>query len=234
MLEVGTDVLTSAEEQTHFSMWAILKSPLTIGGALKDDLVSISEDSLAILKNEDVIAFNQDSLGLSASLRRRWTEEGYEVWSGDLEDTRVVAALINWDDVEKDLTIDLPDVGVQYAGSIKDVWAGQAVGGVRTSYTSTVAAHGVMLLELNNVTQAGVYSAELFATKSGYVPSYPYCPRFFIRSHVPVVVFPWSAANQACLETSYPLATYTPTPRARTTPFPSLSPVPQTPIPTFP
>lgn len=43
MLEIGTDVLTTAEEQTHFSMWAILKSPLTIGGALKDEVTSISE-----------------------------------------------------------------------------------------------------------------------------------------------------------------------------------------------
>lgn len=137
-------------------MWAILKSPLTIGGAL----------------NEGVIAFNQDSLGLSASLRRRWTEQQYETWSGDLEDGRVVAALINWDDVERDLTIDLPHVGVQYAGSIKGVWVGQTVEGVRMIYTSTIAAHRIMLLELSNVTQAGVYSAELFATKSGYVPLY--------------------------------------------------------------
>jgi hypothetical protein len=130
-------------------MWAILKSPLTIGGAL----------------NEGVIAFNQDSLGPSASLRRRWTEQQYETWSGDLEDGRVVAALINWDDVERDLTIDLPDVGVQYAGSIKDVWADQTVEGVRTIYTYTIAAHGVMLLELGNVTQAGVYSAELNSSR---------------------------------------------------------------------
>lgn len=154
-------------------MWAILKSPLTIGGAF----------------NEGVIAFNQDSLGLSASLRRRWTEQQYETWSGDLEDGRVVAALINWDDVERDLTIYLPDVGVQYAGSIKDVCADQTVEVVRTIYTYTIAAHGVMLLELGNVTQAGVCSAELFATKSGYVPLYFYCLR---------LIHPWPCYPSRC------------------------------------
>ncbi|KAJ6111464.1 hypothetical protein N7523_007525 [Penicillium sp. IBT 18751x] len=167
MLEIGTNVLTTAEEQTHFSMWAILKSPLTIGGALKDDWTSIGEASLAVLKNEAVVAFNQDALGVSANLRRRWSDEGYDVWSGELEGGRTVAALINWNDVERELTLDLPDVGIQYAGTVKDIWADKTLNGVRTSYTSTIAPHGVMLLELSNTTQAGTYSADLFATKSG-------------------------------------------------------------------
>ncbi|KAJ5151673.1 hypothetical protein N7492_009968 [Penicillium capsulatum] len=47
------------EEQTHFSMWAILKSPLVIGGALKDDWTSMGKTSLSILTNKDVIGFNQ-------------------------------------------------------------------------------------------------------------------------------------------------------------------------------
>lgn len=178
MLEVGTDVLTTAEEQTHFSMWAILKSPLTIGGALKDDVTSISEASLGVLSNKDVIGFNQDALGVSANLRRRWSEEEYEVWSGPLENGRTVAALINWADEDRELTLDLPVVGVQFAGMVKDVWAGKVVENVRTGYTSTVSAHGVMLLELSGTTEDGEYSADLFATKKGYVftsHTFPIC-----------------------------------------------------------
>ncbi|KAJ5198573.1 uncharacterized protein N7498_007690 [Penicillium cinerascens] len=167
MLEIGTNALTTVEEQTHFSMWAILKSPLTIGGALKDEFTSISEASLGVLRNKDVIGFNQDALGVSANLRRRWSEEGYEVWSGPLENGRMVAALINWDDEDRKLTLDLPVVGVQFAGMVKDVWAGKVAENVRTGYTSTVSAHGVMLLELSSTIQAGVYSADLFATKNG-------------------------------------------------------------------
>lgn len=183
MLEVGTGVLSTAEEQTHFSMWAILKSPLVIGGALKDELTSIDEASLAILKNEEVIGFNQDALGVSARLRRRWTEEEFEVWSGELEGGRTVAALINWADKERELTLDLPDVGVQFAGLVRDVWTGKVLEGVRTSYTSTVAAHGVMLLELSNTMKAGFYSADLFATKKGYVTTVPTLCRPFLHRH---------------------------------------------------
>lgn len=163
MLEVGNNVFTTPEEQTHFSMWAILKSPLVIGGALKDEWTSISDASLSILSNEDVIGFHQDSLGRSAAIRRRWSEEEYEVWSGPLSGDRKVAALINWADESRKLTLNLPDIGIQYAGKVKDVWGGREVKSVKTSYTSTVAAHGVMLLELEDTTQAGVYSAKVFA-----------------------------------------------------------------------
>ena len=181
MLEIGTNVLTTAEEQTHFSMWAILKSPLTIGGALKDDWTSIGEASLAVLKNKAAIGFNQDALGVSANLRRRWSDEGYEVWSGELEGGRIVAALINWNGFERELTLDLPDVGVQYAGTVKDAWADKIVEGVRTSYTSTIAPHGVMLLELSNTTLAGTYAADRFATESRYAHLSPLCPLFYHR-----------------------------------------------------
>lgn len=167
MLEVGNDIFTTPEEQTHFSMWAILKSPLVIGGALKDEWTAISDASLSILSNADVVGFNQDSLGRSAALRRRWSEEEYEVWSGPLSGDRTVAALINWADESRELTLDLPHVGIQYAHSVKDVWAGKKSTNVRTSYTSTVRPHGIMLLELENAIPAGSYPAKHFATSNG-------------------------------------------------------------------
>ncbi len=73
MLEVGNNIFTEPEEQTHFSLWAIAKSPLTIGCALKDTFTTASDSSLAILKNADVIAINQDSLGKAVNLTRRYT-----------------------------------------------------------------------------------------------------------------------------------------------------------------
>ena len=169
MLEVGNDVLTIPEEQTHFSLWAILKSPLVIGAALKDEWTSINKDSLTILANQDVIGFNQDSLGKSADLKRRWTEEQYEVWSGPLSNGRIVAAVINWADNARELTLNLPDIGLQYAGQVKDIWADKVVKDVKTSITSTVESHGVMLLELQDTVAAGLYRSQEFASVKGYV-----------------------------------------------------------------
>jgi alpha-galactosidase len=51
--------LTADEEKTHFALWAFAKAPLIIGA----DLDSISQDSLAILKNQELININQDRLG---------------------------------------------------------------------------------------------------------------------------------------------------------------------------
>lgn len=167
MLEVGNNILTTAEEQTHFSLWAILKSPLVIGGALKDDTTSMNAASLAILSNKDVVSFNQDSLGVSATLNRRWSEEGYEVWSGPLSGGRTVAALINWADTSRELTLNLPDVGIQSAGTLKNIWAGKTVSNVKSSYTATISAHGVMLVELSDTTPASTYSTAKFGTSKG-------------------------------------------------------------------
>lgn len=167
MLEVGNNVYTTAEEQTHFSLWAILKSPLIIGAGLKDNNTSINEESLAILKQEDVISFNQDELGVSVNLSRRYTEDEYDVWSGPLSGQRTVAALVNWADDVRNLTIDLPDIGIQYAGTIKDIWNNITVQDVRTSYTAEVQGHGTMLLELQNTIPSGQYSLSNFGASTG-------------------------------------------------------------------
>lgn len=157
MLEVGNDVFTTPEEQTHFSLWAIIKSPLVIGAALKDTYTSISAASLAILKNPDVISYNQDSLGVAASFRRRWTED-YEIWAGPLSGGRTVVAVINLKDAARTLTLNLPDVGFQTAGTVKDIWNDVTASNVVTSYEGAVEAHGTLLLELNKTTAAGQYA----------------------------------------------------------------------------
>ncbi|QDS73740.1 hypothetical protein FKW77_004773 [Venturia effusa] len=154
MLEVGNKVFTIPEEQTHFSLWAIIKSPLVIGAALKDPLTSIKKESLDILMNKDVIGYNQDPLGVAASFRRRWTEEEYEIWAGPLSGGRIVVAVINWRNTARSLTLDLADVGLNAAGSLKDIWNGKTAGNIKSSYTAPVEAHGTLLLELSKTTKS--------------------------------------------------------------------------------
>ena len=61
MLEIGR-TLSHDEEVTHMAYWCIASSPLLIGC----DLTNIPEASLNLLKNKDLIAMNQDPLGLGA------------------------------------------------------------------------------------------------------------------------------------------------------------------------
>jgi alpha-galactosidase len=59
MLEVGNGGMSDAEYRTHFSLWSEMAAPLLIGS----DIRSASTATLTILKNTDVIAVDQDSLG---------------------------------------------------------------------------------------------------------------------------------------------------------------------------
>lgn len=92
MLEIGVGNFTSEEQKTHFAFWAALKSPLIIGA----DLTKISNESLAILKDKDMIAISQDGLGKSAiylpdvSSERKW-----QVWAGPLSGGRTVILVLN-------------------------------------------------------------------------------------------------------------------------------------------
>jgi hypothetical protein len=63
MLEIGRG-LSQNEEEVHFGMWCIMSSPLLIGC----DLTSISPSSLTLLKNNELIAIDQDTLGLQANV----------------------------------------------------------------------------------------------------------------------------------------------------------------------
>lgn len=59
MLLTGNPGLSISEQRAQFALWAILAAPLYISS----DLRTISEESLEILKNTEVIAVNQDPLG---------------------------------------------------------------------------------------------------------------------------------------------------------------------------
>lgn len=63
MLEIGRG-LSEAEERTHFAMWCVQSSPLLIGC----DLTSIPVSSLKLISNPELIAVNQDVLGLQAAV----------------------------------------------------------------------------------------------------------------------------------------------------------------------
>ena len=60
MLEVGNGGMTNEEYKTHFGLWAISKAPLLIGC----DITKMYKEIKDILTNPEVIAINQDSLGI--------------------------------------------------------------------------------------------------------------------------------------------------------------------------
>ncbi len=60
VLEIGNGGMTDAEYVAHFSLWSITKAPLIIGC----DVTKMSAATLSTLTNPEVIAVNQDPLGI--------------------------------------------------------------------------------------------------------------------------------------------------------------------------
>lgn len=162
MLEVGNSGLTAAEQQTHFAFWAAAKSPLFIS----TDLTKISNNALNILKNTRVIALNQDSLGKSISFKRRYTND-HDVWAGPLSDGSTVAVIVNWQNQARSLTFNLADVGFSSAMA-SDLISGASLGRLSGSYTTSIDAHGVIVLKLSGATSVSPPSLTFYnAAASG-------------------------------------------------------------------
>ncbi|KAH8658548.1 glycoside hydrolase superfamily [Ilyonectria robusta] len=127
MLEVGTYGMTEYQEQTHFAFWAALKSPLIIGA----DITNITDNSLSILKNKEIIAINQDELGAAVNYLPSLSEEGkYQIWAGPLSSgkSRYVVLVQNYGNEAVNASISISDIAEleKLAGQsklrIRDVW----------------------------------------------------------------------------------------------------------------
>lgn len=89
MLQVGNGGMTNAEYRSHFAIWAIMAAPLMAG----NDLSAMDPATNEILLNREVIAVNQDRLGIQG---HRVTRDGEkEVWSKPLADGGRAVLLFN-------------------------------------------------------------------------------------------------------------------------------------------
>lgn len=124
MLEVGNGGMTENEYITHFSLWAMVKSPLIIGC----DLASASQSTLSILGNADVIAINQDPLGKQAVCKYACEYSNYlsgekaNVFTVQLANGDVAVSITNWGVHNMNYTLNLTEIGISGNASVKDLW----------------------------------------------------------------------------------------------------------------
>lgn len=158
ILEVGNGELDFEESKSHFTAWAFMKSPLLVS----TDLTNITDASLSILTNQEIIAINQDDVvGTSISpfkwgYNQDWTwdpEHPAEYWSGRSQNGTVVM-LLNTEDKPKAMTFQFHEspwlrVGRKY--SIRDLWAHTDNGTASRAFTAEgVPRHGVVALLLKD------------------------------------------------------------------------------------
>lgn len=148
MLEVGNGGMTNDEYIVHFSIWAISKAPLLIGCDVRD----VSKETLNILTNREVIAVNQDRLGVQAKKVRM--EGDLEVWAGPLSGYRVVVLLVNRGPATSLMTAHWDDIGLHPNTTVmaRDLWLHKVlrerpVGNL----SATVASHACKMFVLRPV-----------------------------------------------------------------------------------
>ena len=140
MLEVGNGKMTTDEYKTHMSLWVILAAPLLAG----NDLSKMTDTDKSILMNKEAVAIDQDPLGKQGD--RLYQSGDFDVWTKPLSNGRVAVGLFNrsWDN--REVSVDLAEIGFKSGANLRDVWKQQDLGRHTGVFTDVIPKHGVTLL----------------------------------------------------------------------------------------
>lgn len=144
--------LNSIEAETSFVMWCMWSSPILLGFDMTKDMTSTDlTHDLALVKNEELIAINQDPLEQGAEYIK--SANGIDYYQKDLANGDVAIAAVNLSDSQATATISMTDydaldqsasysardlIGLKDAGSLS----------ASSSLTATIAAHGTFVVRL--------------------------------------------------------------------------------------
>jgi alpha-galactosidase len=137
--------LTVEEARAHFSLWAILAAPLMASC----DLTSMMPEIKSILKNESVIAIDQDSLGEQGT---RVSPPGvHEVWVRNLFDGGKAVVLFNRGRRSAIIGVSRLQLGVRNSTHLqaKDIWTGKDVIEERGGYSMRIQPHGAAMIRID-------------------------------------------------------------------------------------
>ena len=136
--------MSSEAYRMQMSLWCILAAPLMAG----NDITKMSPEIASILTNKEVVAIDQDPLGMQG--RRVKREGDFEVWSKQLSDGGRAVALLNRSAKESQISVKWRDIGYpdSVSASVRDLWAKEDLGKKSGSYSATVPSHGVVMVTI--------------------------------------------------------------------------------------
>ncbi len=136
--------LTPDEQYTHISIWCLLSAPLLIGC----DLGNLDDFTVGVLSNDEVLALDQDALGQQAACVA--TNGLVKIFAKDLEDGSKAVGLFNLDTNSVTASVQWSDLNLHGDRMVRDVWRQKDLGVFKGSFEAMVAAHGVVLVKLDN------------------------------------------------------------------------------------
>jgi alpha-galactosidase len=144
MLEVGNGGLTLVENRTHFSFWALFAAPLMAG----NDVQAMKPEIRDILMNREVIAVDQDPLGMQG--RKVSDSSARQVWVKPLADGSRAVILFNRGSEEGPIAVAWEDIGLfpKTKARVRDLWKKADIGTFTGRFEAKVEPHGVVMVRI--------------------------------------------------------------------------------------
>ena len=153
MMEIGNGMSVN-EDRAHFSMWCMLAAPLIAG----NDLSKMSTDVKNILTNKDVIAIDQDKLGVQGF--KYSSKDSIEVWFKSLANEDWAMCLLNRSSKAQKISFDWAKEKVvdDFSGrsanfnvvtyNLRDLWKKTDFGTTKKLLSGEIPGHDVLMLRL--------------------------------------------------------------------------------------
>jgi alpha-galactosidase len=142
--QVGGTGMSFIEYQTHMSLWVMACSPLMIGC----DVRRMDSETASLLTNREVLAVNQDPLGIPARPVRQIGS--CDLWTKRLANGSTAVAMINRGSRTEEITVKARDIGLLDTPKLaRDLWRGQDIADFKTELPLQVAAHQTILLNVS-------------------------------------------------------------------------------------
>ncbi|MER5456170.1 ricin-type beta-trefoil lectin domain protein [Micromonospora sp. NPDC002389] len=143
MMVVGNGGMNDTEMRSHFALWSIMASPLIAG----NDIRNANAATLAILRNQQLIAINQDPLGVQAV---QVSHDGTRrVLAKRLANGDVAVALLNQGSATTTVSTTAAAIGKSGSSfTLRDAWTN----GTSTStgaISASVPAHGTAVFRVS-------------------------------------------------------------------------------------
>jgi alpha-galactosidase len=154
MMEVGKG-MSQNEDRAHFSLWAMVAAPLMTG----NDVRKMKKETIEILTNKEVIAVDQDSLGVQG-LKYKDDEQGVEVWAKPLQGGDWAVCFLNRSEQKRTIEVEWSKIVIGDDVSkttlntneafflVRDLWGKKNISDTKKKLLGVIASHDVLLVRL--------------------------------------------------------------------------------------
>ena len=132
---------TRDEQRTVMTLWCIFRSPLIMGGEMRDN----DQWTLDLLTNEEVLRVLNHTSGGEQIYR---TDEK-AAWKSVDEDGSVYAALFNIGDEEAEVSVTFEELELSGKKKLRDLWQKADLGDAEEKMSAVIPPHGAMLYKLS-------------------------------------------------------------------------------------